>query len=311
MEALDAKITGIANKVREMKAAKADKAAILLVVGDLNASKAEYKTLTGTDWKAAATATAAAAATATAATPFIADKPPHVPAKEVKKPNKYAEASLKKEAAAAKAGGGSASTSNTIPETKAPAVYKPPTGLAYYPTLHTHADNVKVLTLAGLNNIPLPIDSSGLMPVVPRLPALSDKKGSILLFGANAICRYLCEIHAHSSSSSSTAAGNASESASANGGAAASAEMSSSLIDRILDLEENSLASPEGYDMDLVVTIESKFEFSSLTMSFVLIVFLISCCSSRNTINPHPSLSLPIPLLIDYRYASRMHWQCY
>ena len=54
-DAVNEKIIAQGNKVRELKGNKADKAAIKAEVDVLLALKAEYKSLTGQDWKPGAT----------------------------------------------------------------------------------------------------------------------------------------------------------------------------------------------------------------------------------------------------------------
>lgn len=65
---LDAKITEQGNKVRDMKAKKADKAEVKAAVDVLLSLKAEYKAATGSDWKPGSAAPAPAPAPTPAAT---------------------------------------------------------------------------------------------------------------------------------------------------------------------------------------------------------------------------------------------------
>ena len=84
----------------------------------------------------------------------------------------------------------------------APApVYVAPKGLVYYPCVRSVTANLKCLSLAAALKLNMTVDA-GLAPAVPRSPALSDKAGAVVRFGANAICRYLSEISSAAASSS-------------------------------------------------------------------------------------------------------------
>jgi hypothetical protein len=173
-EALDAKITAQGLKIREMKAAKATVDEIKAAVAELLEFKNAYKTETGSEWKPPAAA---------APVPKKAEKA------ETKKDDKAAKKGKSDENGKKDKKDGKAAAMPPAP----PAVYQVPKAMTFYPSTTNTNDNMRCLLCAGALKLKMPIDS-GLAPPVPRLPALSDKNGSVVRFGANAICRYLAEV---------------------------------------------------------------------------------------------------------------------
>jgi len=195
-EELNTKITASGEQIRELKIAKADPVAIKAAVAELLALKTEWKTATGAEWKPAAAADAAPAAPAAATgkkeKSAAAPPPAAPPAAKSKAADKKETPKGEKHAAAAAAAAAAA---------PAAPVYAAPKGLVYYPCVQNASSNLKCLSLAAALKANMTVDA-GLSPAAPRTPVLSDKGGAVVRFGANAICRYLCEISAAVSSSS-------------------------------------------------------------------------------------------------------------
>eukprot|EP00605_Chrysophyceae_sp_TOSAG23-4_P000142 GSChrysophyteH1.ASY1.ANO1.164.1 assembled CDS len=169
---LDAQITATGLKIRQLKADKAEAELIKKAVADLLELKAAYKTSAGKDWAPAPSS----APPAPAPKKDKEAKKAGSDQQESKKSKKDKEEKKSKDAAPA-----------------AKPSYEAPKALTFYPSPNCTNDNMKCLLLAGALGIKLPIDS-GLTPAVPRLPAISDKRGEVVRFGGNAVCRYLCEI---------------------------------------------------------------------------------------------------------------------
>ena len=172
-DALFDKCTAAGLKVKDLKAAKGDAEKVKAAVAELLAAKAEYKASSGKDYVAPG-----------AAKPEEKKKEGKKDSKKEKtdaKPEEKKDKKEKKEEAAPAA---------------LPPVYSAPKGMTFYPSTSSKSDNMKVLLLANQLNLVsgnVMKTESGLAPAVPRLPAVSDKQGAVVLFGANAICRYLAE----------------------------------------------------------------------------------------------------------------------
>ena len=169
MEAIDSQILAQGAKIREMKAAKAVKEAMDEQVAVLLDLKKKYKEASGgKDWAPPASANSAPPA-------------PKAQKKEKEAPKKgEAKEGKKKEKAAA-----------------APVefpTFKPPKGMTFYPSFGDVAGNMKCWLLADALKVKMNTAEDGaIAPPVPRLPALCDKAGAVVRFGANAICMYLEE----------------------------------------------------------------------------------------------------------------------
>lgn len=175
---VSAKIAAQGLKIRELKAAKASKEAIDPEVAILKDLKTQYKAATGTEWA-----------------PPQSSNPPPAPVK--KKEKAKAEGDKKPEA---KDGGEKVAKKQKKTEESsaaaAPTAFKAPKGILFYPSILDSDENMKVWLLAsemkGKVNMAT-AEMGAIPPDVPRLPALSDKNGSQIRFGGNAICKYLLE----------------------------------------------------------------------------------------------------------------------
>jgi hypothetical protein len=182
-EELNSAIAAQGIKIRDMKAAKAAKEALDVEVASLLALKKQFKEATGKDW---------APAKAPATTP------PPAPAAEKKKKGE----DNKKADGGGKGGAGEKEKDKKNDKKKAEAsaaepaaVFKAPKGMMFYPSLMDSSENMKVWLLASESKVNMATAESGAVaPPVPRLPAICDKNGTQVRFGANAICKYLEEV---------------------------------------------------------------------------------------------------------------------
>lgn len=178
-EELDGSISAQGLKIRELKAAKAEKEALDKEVAILLELKKQYKELTGKDWKPATNSNG---------------KPPAAPVKEKGK----ASAEKGKQ----DGGGGEKATKKQKKgedgkTVELPQVFKAPKGMVFYPSIVDGDENMKVWLYAsemkGKVNM-ITAEKGSIPPDVPRLPALSDKSGTQIRFGGNAICKYIDEM---------------------------------------------------------------------------------------------------------------------
>ena len=176
--ALDAKIAAVGEQIRQLKAAKGDAVAIKAAVAELLELKTEWKTVTGADWKPPI---AVGSSVASAPAVPAATQPPPAPANKSKAEKNEPSKAEKK--------------APSTPIAPVAPVYIAPKGLTYYPCVINASSNMKCLSLSAALKVQMAVDP-GLSPNAPRTPILSDKGGQVVRFGANAICRYLCELSA-------------------------------------------------------------------------------------------------------------------
>jgi hypothetical protein len=185
-EELNSAIAAQGIKIRDMKAAKAAKEALDVEVASLLALKKQFKEATGKDWAPAKASTTT---------------PPPAPAAEKKKKGEDNKEGKKAD------GGGKGSAGEKEKDKKKDkkkaeasaaepaAVFKAPKGMMFYPSMMDSSENMKVWLLASESKVNMATAESGAVPPpVPRLPAICDKNGTQVRFGANAICKYLEEV---------------------------------------------------------------------------------------------------------------------
>lgn len=179
-EELNNNIVKIGERIRELKSAKAEPDAIQAAVSELLELKSQWKAVTGADWKPPATTTTAPNPAVAPQKSKSAATSSEVKSKDDKKTEQKVEKGNKAESAVA-------AGASSVP------AYTAPKGITFYPCANNTSNNMKCLSLAAALAIQLPVDI-GIAPSAPRTPVLSDKSGTVVRFGANAICRYLSEI---------------------------------------------------------------------------------------------------------------------
>ena len=168
MDELDGQILAQGTKIREMKAGKAEKSDLDKAVANLKDLKAQYKAAVGKDWQP----------------PASANSSPPAPKKEKKEEKAPKKDEGKKEAKKDKK-----AAPVEVP------VFKAPKATTFYPSFVDVEGNMKCWLAADALKVKMNTAEDGCVPPpVPRLPALSDKAGTVFRFGANAICMYLEEV---------------------------------------------------------------------------------------------------------------------